>query len=185
MSLNKKNNISSILGEYKSNIYEKLKTKNLGSNFMRRNPSQNEKSYILKNNSQIDKLILIDKSHEKKRIIANNFDINSKYETNSSFNNNISEYMKSGNTKDSDKYSNSLSKILVDNIQYKGNLIKSLKNNCDDRFFRKKSLNDNTVQKRNESLELDIEAHKKNNSFAYNSNVYKQYRNNSSGKKIG
>jgi hypothetical protein len=181
MSLTKKNNISSILGEYKSNIYDKLKPKTPSNNLIRRNPSQTEKSYFLKNNnSQMDKLILLE-NNDKKRIIANNFEIN-KYEKNSSFSNN--EYNKSVQQTESEKYSNSLSKILVDNAQYKGNLIKSMKNNLDDRMYKKKSYADMLLPKRNESLDIEAD-HKKNNSFAYNSNLYKQYRAHSVGRKNG
>jgi hypothetical protein len=182
MSLTKKNNISSILGDYKSNLYDKLKPKT-PSNLIRRNPSQTEKSYFLKNNnSHMDKLILIDNNNDKKRIIANNFDINTKYEKNNSFSN--MDYNKSVQPTDSEKYSNSLSKIIVDNAQYKGNLIKSMKNNLDDRIYKKKNYADMLLPKRNESLDLDTEP-KKNNSFAYNNNVYKQYRAHSVGKKNG
>jgi hypothetical protein len=185
MSLTKKsNNISSILGDYKSNLYDKLKPRTPSNNLIRRNPSQTEKSYFLKNNSHIDKLVLIDNNTDKKRIIANNFDINTKYEKNSSFTNNM-DYNKSVQPTETEKYSNSLSKIILDNAQHKGNLIKSMKNNLDnDRMYKKKNYADMLLPKRNESLDLETEP-KKNNSFAYNSNVYKQYRAHSVGKKNG
>jgi hypothetical protein len=77
-------------------------------------------------------------------------------------------------------------------MQYKGNLIKSLKSNItDERLYRKKILNnDNSMLvKRSESLDHTADHEmaaspipNKNNSFAYNSNLYKQYRSNISGK---
>jgi hypothetical protein len=78
--------------------------------------------------------------------------------------------------------------MYVDNLQCRGNLIKSLKTNInEEKLYRKKILNnDNSMlQKRSESLgdhDPEVVAHKKNNSFAYNTNLYKQYRNNISNK---
>jgi hypothetical protein len=78
-------------------------------------------------------------------------------------------------------------------MQYKGHLIKSLKTNInDERLYRKKILNNNDnsmIQKRSESLgdhdpdNISQIHHTKNNSFTYNTTLYKQYRNNMSGSK--
>jgi hypothetical protein len=194
MSLGTKKQFTTALGDYKASIYEKLKKSSNNNSFIKRNQSQ-EKTYTLKES--------VDKSLERRRIITNNFEANNKDLSFTAPNKNFLEYMKNNpqvvklnpSALNESKLmiirlenNISLSKMYVDNLQCRGNLIKSLKTNInEEKLYRKKILNnDNSMlQKRSESLgdhDPDVVAHKKNNSFAYNTNLYKQYRNNISNK---
>lgn len=90
--------------------------------------------------------------------------------------------------------------MLVDNMQYKDKLIKSLKTNIgEDRMMRKRILvnedrDRNTNTRKNESVDAEYDTlhnvsttkHKNNNSFVYNkSNMYSQFKTNVERKKSG
>jgi hypothetical protein len=197
-----KTQFTNTLGDYKTSLYEKLKKTSGNNSFIKRNISH-EKTYPLKES--------VDKSLERRRIITNNFEANHKDASltgSTNVNKSYLDYIKNNpqivkinpNTLNESNLnfkfveSNlSLSKILVDNMQYKGHLIKSLKTNIhDERLYRKKILsnNDNSmIQKRSESLgdhdpDTIAPIQNKNNSFTYNTTLYKQYRNNISSGKV-
>jgi hypothetical protein len=68
MSLGKKSQYNNLLGDYKASIYEKLrKSSNNNNSFIKRNISH-DKTYNLKES--------VDKSLERRRIITNNFEVN-------------------------------------------------------------------------------------------------------------